>query len=306
MSDRSLGGRFNIHRWTKVAVSTAAFVIGSVLSLSFFLPELDFRLSLLLIGLIFIGMPHGAMDIFLLFKSFGQGKKLFVALAAYVLVAAPIVLLWPIFPTACFVFFVTYSLFHFADSDIQTTGPGRLMEMATRLPLPFCLPYIFHQSETLKLVHWIQPNIDLTPFDFLISAAGTLSLALVAIHTGTGLVRFISRFPNEDMSFLEPMVLAVLFVFISPLYSLAIYFCFIHSIKHLVNIATRIEITSLKYILPFWLIPLIGLPLISYLKLQNIAQLESGLFQYSLVVLSALALPHSILVRYGKSTGLLA
>jgi Brp/Blh family beta-carotene 15,15'-monooxygenase len=107
-----------------------------------FLPELDFRLSLLLIGLIFIGMPHGAMDIFLLSKSFGQGTKLFVALAAYVLVAAPIVLLWPIFPTTCFIFFVTYSLFHFADSDIQTTGPGRLMEMATRLPLPFCLPYI--------------------------------------------------------------------------------------------------------------------------------------------------------------------
>lgn len=302
----SLKGCFKIDRWTTAAVFTAAVLISSVLSLSYGLPELDYRLALLLIGLVFIGMPHGAMDIYLLLKSLGRGRRLVIGLAAYVAIATPIVLIWQIYPTACFLFFIGYSMFHFADSDIQKVTSGKFVEFIARWSLPFCVPFVFHRSETLKLVHWIHPRIDLTRFEFLIYGFAYIGLIFVDYHTVKGLIRFVSNFPNQDMSFLEPIVLSVLFIFISPLYSLAIYFCFVHSIKHLINVVTRVEIRSLASILPFWLVPLVGLPLISILYIQNMEQLESGLFQYSLIVLSALALPHALLVRYSKQTGMLA
>lgn len=291
--------------WTKIAISIAVLVISSVLGISYYLPELDFRLVLLLTGLIFVGMPHGAMDIFLLYKTIGTGKYLLLSLLIYTGLALPILFLWPIFPTACFLFFLVYSLIHFTDSDMQNSGPLKVLEFFARVSLPFSLPYIFHHAETLKLVSWIHPNIDLSSFDTIISSFGYLGLVLVGLFTLIGAKKFFLRFPDEDMGFLEPLVLSVLFVFISPLYALAIYFCFIHSIKHLINVIARIEIKSIVTILPYWLIPLLGLPVIATIYAQNFAKLEASLFQYSLIVLSALALPHALLVRHAKSKGLL-
>ena len=108
------------------------------------------------------------------------------------------------------------------------------------------------------------------------------------------------------MNFLEPLVLCVLFIFTPPLYSLAIYFCFVHSIKHLVNIFSNVPIRTMTTVLPFWLIPLLGMPILFYMYSDNIEKLEMGLFQYALILLSAIALPHAVLVRYAKSIGLIS
>lgn len=295
-----------MHQATRAVVFTAALVILSVLGISYYLPQLNFSLALLIIGLIFVGMPHGAMDIFLLLKTLGRGQTLLAGLIVYIAVGLPLLLLWPHFPSACFLFFIVYSLFHFADSDIQDNSSSRWFELLARAPLPFCVPYIFHKEETLLLVRWIHPGIDTSGVDGLIIGLGYLGLGLVGIHTVKGAIQFVSRFPHQSMNFLEPLVLSVLFIVMKPLYSLAIYFCFIHSVKHLVNVFAHIEIRSLAALIPFWLVPLIGLPLVAAFYLNDIAHLESGLFQYSLILLSSIALPHAILVRYGKSKGLIA
>jgi Brp/Blh family beta-carotene 15,15'-monooxygenase len=107
------------------------------------------------------------------------------------------------------------------------------------------------------------------------------------------------------MNFLEPLVLCVLFALMPPLYSLAIYFCFVHSVKHLVNIFTNVEIRPLRIVIPFWLVPLIGLPFSFFAYSRNVVRLEQSLFQYSIMLLSAIALPHAILVRYVKATRLI-
>lgn len=301
---KPLSESIHIALWTKIATFVAVLVFLTTLSLSYFLPELDFRLTLLITGLVFLGMPHGALDIYVLRQILLTKKQGIVGLAIYVGVAIPILFLWPIYPTACFLFFMGYSLVHFADSDMQDSQyPKKLkaIEFLARLGLPFCLPFIFHHTETLELVRWIHPEVNLASFESFFSVLGYSSLFFVLIHTSLGFLRLLKNLEEADIGFFEPLVICVLFLVINPLYAFGIYFCFIHSVKHVVNVLLTVKIPSLKTILPFWLVPLAGLPVLIYLHSLNQEILGQRAFQYIIIVLSSLALPHALLIRYGKS-----
>ena len=136
-------------------VLTAVMIFVSVLLSSAYFPELNLNLVLFLIGLTFLGIPHGALDIFLMIRTLSKKYYIALGIAAYLVLSIPLVVLWPIYPTACFVFFLTYSLIHFADSDTQSQHRMRFFEFAVRLPLPFFLPFAFHKEETLKLLQLI-------------------------------------------------------------------------------------------------------------------------------------------------------
>jgi Brp/Blh family beta-carotene 15,15'-monooxygenase len=177
----------------------------------------------------------------------------------------------------------------------------RVIEFLARVSLPFCLPFMFHESETLKLVGWIHPDVNLMQVKGFFIVSGSISLFFVGFHTILGFIRFFKNLKEADITFFEPLVVSVLFISINPLYAFGIYFCFIHSIKHVVNIILTIKIPSAMTILPYWLIPLAGIPVLFYLNSLNQEILSQRIFQYIIIVLSSLALPHALLIRYGKS-----
>ena len=108
-----------LHVWTRTSVSTGVLCFSTVIALSLAFPGLDSTIILLIVDLIFLGMPHGAMDIFLGYRILKKAIKIKYFVATYLAVSAVIVALWIISPTASFLFFIAYSLFHFADSDLQ-------------------------------------------------------------------------------------------------------------------------------------------------------------------------------------------
>lgn len=300
---KSLLDSFKIALWTKIATSVAVLVFASTLGLSYFFPELDFRLTLLLTGLVFLGMPHGALDVYILRQILKTKKRILSGLLIYVSFSIPILFIWPLYPTACFLFFMSYSLLHFADSDMQDSASAKVLktvELLARISLPFCLPFIFHENETLELVKWIHPEVKLIPFKSVFIFLGSISLFFVVVHTFLGLFRLFRNFEDADIAFFEPLVISILFISINPLYAFGIYFCFIHSVKHVVNVLLTIKIPSPLTILPYWLVPLTGLPVLFYLHSMNQEILSQRIFQYIIIVLSSLALPHAILIRYGK------
>lgn len=249
-------------------------------------------------------MPHGAMDIYIIHQVLKSKKLVALCLLTYIAIALPILFFWPLYPTSCFLFFLSYSLIHFADSDMQDSNSTKkvlMIEFLARVNLPFCLPFIFHNEDTLRLVKWIHPGIDLHAFSGLIQGLGYFSLVLVAVNTLLGVIAFLKSPKEADVAFLEPVVISVLFIFVNPLFALGIYFCFIHSLKHLVNVLLKVKIHSPLTILPYWLFPLAGIPILFFIYSKNQIKLGENIFQYILIVLSSLALPHALLVRYGKA-----
>ncbi len=299
---------FKVDLWTKIAVFTAIFVYLSVISLTLVFPELDFRLILLIVGLVFLGMPHGAMDIYLASQIIKSKLQLINFVLIYIALSFLVLASWSFSATFSFIVFICYSMFHFADSDIQKDiFKNRLnfLEFSARLPLPFCLPLIFNTEETLRLIEYIHPQINLTSYLLFFQVFGYLGIILTVIYVTISFVNLFRNFKDNDLTFLEPAVLCVLFTQISPLYALGIYFCFIHAIKHIINILKKIEIKSAASILPYWIIPLLGLPVLFwiYIKTENYSSMkfQADIFQYIIITLSALAFPHAVLIRYCKN-----
>jgi Brp/Blh family beta-carotene 15,15'-monooxygenase len=249
-------------------------------------------------------MPHGALDVYILKQILKTKQRFLIGLLIYIGVLIPIIILWPLYPTVCFLFFLGYSLIHFADSDMQDySSPAKLktIEFLARVSLPFCLPFIFHQSETIEIVKWIHPQVNLAPFESIFFVLGYVSLVFVAVYTVLRLLKSFKNLKEAELIFFEPLLISFLFILINPLLAFGIYFCFIHSTKHVVNVLQNIEIPSPLTILPYWLIPLSGLPVLFYLHSVNQDILGERVFQYIIIVLSSLALPHALLIRFGKS-----
>ena len=70
--------------------------------------------TILLIG----GLPHGALDFFILKNIFK--RKIFISsLIIYLFIATIFYILFFLFPEIIFIIFLTYSAFHFGDSDFK-------------------------------------------------------------------------------------------------------------------------------------------------------------------------------------------
>ena len=89
--------------------------------------NLDAVNTVALLAVVFIGLPHGAMD-GALAVHFGWMKRPSSALAflvAYVGLAAAVVWLWSVNPVLSFVAFLAISVYHFGRGDSSSTQSGR-------------------------------------------------------------------------------------------------------------------------------------------------------------------------------------
>lgn len=76
---------------------------------------------ILLLGLILIGIPHGAMDH--MTEAFSQSKKVtFQFLFKYLGLMAVVYFLWVISPTTALISFLIYSAWHFGETDAEEWG----------------------------------------------------------------------------------------------------------------------------------------------------------------------------------------
>ena len=74
--------------------------------------------GILLIGLLLIGIPHGAVDHLLETNQFNQSIS-FKFIGLYLAQGATIVLLWYISPIIALLVFLSYSIYHFAQADFK-------------------------------------------------------------------------------------------------------------------------------------------------------------------------------------------
>ena len=77
----------------------------------------SFQLSLLIFGLLVVGIPHGALDHLTGFIS--NKKKISLKfIMIYLALMVPIFLLWYWFPVLGLIFFLIYSSWHFGQTDM--------------------------------------------------------------------------------------------------------------------------------------------------------------------------------------------
>jgi len=292
-----------------VAVLAATAVFGFITVISLTLPNLEPFMAIFLTGVVFLGIPHGALDIFLLRKLTRTRKELRSLIGTYLLAVGLVAGTWILVPEGAFLFFIGYSCFHFALSDLSRRPPSRgtmnsvSLEFLARFMTPFFVPFGLQPERAIALARMVQSG---EVFESLLPAISALAYAAILLCAAVAVVelyQFVYRRKEWRIISLEPLVICFLFYYLDPLYSFGIYFCFVHSVKHILTFLTSPIKVNLSELLPYWLIPVLGIFIFVWATMSAETRITSGLFRWSILVISAIAFPHTLLVYMGKKTG---
>ena len=275
------------------------------MSLTSALSSMDTLNLIALMCVVFIGLPHGAMD-GALAAHFGwmeSKKKAATFLIGYVAMAALVVGFWFVAPAISFIIFLGISMYHFGKGDVNTDGEEpSVTESLARGGVVIGGISQFHRVDADEIFQvLIGSNTELV-WLFLNSVVPmTLIFAILSM---------VNKNTGERGSFLAEIAgLALIFSILPPLVGFAIYFCLIHSIRHFASMRamisdtiTKLQITKTTILFSAisWAAGLIILAQQS----SNIG-FEPALLQVIFIGLAALTVPHMILVdgytEYQKS-----
>ncbi|QWD12223.1 beta-carotene 15,15'-dioxygenase, Brp/Blh family [Polynucleobacter paneuropaeus] len=278
---------------SKIRIQGLTFSLIAILlvSIYFFLPFNDsaFILPILTALILFLGVPHGALDPAFAQKLFSLNswKAWSIFVFIYLTLAIMVVLIWWWLPIAFMAAFLIFSVMHFSR-DLSNTTPKvtRLLYGGSMI----VLPTILHLHEIQVLFSLILNEVT------GMQIASTLHLLalpwLVAI-----LVCICLEFTNDWLVGLEILAVSLLATIAPPLVAFTIYFCGMHSLRHFLRTKAYTNFSFLKLSL-ISLAPMLGVTLLAILAWLYLPPSPNyiRLLQFLFVGLAALTVPHMLLI----------
>lgn len=252
--------------------------------------------TILIIGMLLIGLPHGAVDHLLLQKKISLRNYIL----KYLLVVVIYFALWQIMPLLSLVVFLIYSAFHFGESEMEELNinlNGTKQYIVSFIIGAAILMFIIstHLVAAFQIINGIK-GINLTNnfIDFYIKISPYISYATTAV-----LILFSILFNKKGLWVLILMLL--LSTQTSLLFAFGSYFIFYHSVNAWHQLKSKLSIKNLllyKEAFPYTLGSLLIFVLIGgylYFLDQNKFQLFEPVFY---VFIACISLPHVVLMHF--------
>jgi Brp/Blh family beta-carotene 15,15'-monooxygenase len=267
-----------------VAVSTARF---------------DSQVELIVVAslIVLLGIPHGALDTIFARKLYGiktLGGWLRFALI-YLLLGASVVGFFMLAPSGFLIGFLLISMLHFSgDPAAGTPWLARAMYGGAIIVLPTLL-YAGEITRLFALLVGIDAATLVTPFLRLLAWPWLISFVLAAIQ----------RLPKDWLTALEMGAVALLAVLAPPLISFTVFFCAMHSARHILRTINYSGSSSLGLILGAMSLPMLGVLLASATAWHFLGgmPMNGAIIQLVFVGLAALTVPHMALVERVRLSG---
>jgi Brp/Blh family beta-carotene 15,15'-monooxygenase len=257
---------------------------------------LDMASVIALLFVVLIGLPHGAFD-GAIANHLGAGRSLAEAakfITSYCAAAGLVIVIWVMFPAVTLTLFLIISMIHFGRGDASAQSrPVFIMQVLLHGGLPTFGIIYFQQSSVVALFDALtngDSNLAILTSNIMVPVVGLMAgvYSLMAFRDASLRARFA-----------EFVLLAVVFAFLPPLVSFALYFCIIHTGRHMRRIWHVLASSSSPeglykqaagFTLASWLFG--GVTLL-WLETGN---LDAALLQVVFIGLAALTVPHMILV----------
>ena len=191
-----------------------------------------------LAAVVVIGLPHGALDgAIAMHLGFSRRALLFIRfLLLYVGMAGLVIAAWIMAPAVCLLAFLVISMIHFGVGDARHgTGWVRGAEVLAHGGLVVA---------GISQMH--RPEVDVI-FAYLTGGDTTLvwqGLDMLTVIVGASLVICLGQalwYRRWRGTALELGTLAVLFALTPPLVGFAVYFCCVHSARHVTSIMASLR-----------------------------------------------------------------
>lgn len=286
------------------------------------------------ISLVLLGLPHGALDHLVpsrLAQRAPERRGMAFVVLLYLVVGGAVVLLWFLNPALAFVAFILTTWFHWGQGDLFVEGtrigaglPSRLTRagmLAVRGALPMVVPLVAAPAAYLGVFQdttgvIAAPTVDLTP----LFESGMLRALIIAGLLLLGALTFAATARARwgtaegrrawwgDLG--EVALLAAFFTFVPPILAIGLYFCLWHSVRHIVRLSlldpgSREPLSTGRFLVvarrfavqsaPITLAAL-GLLVVLFLAVPRAGLSGGALLGLYLVLISALTLPHVVVV----------
>jgi Brp/Blh family beta-carotene 15,15'-monooxygenase len=260
------------------------------------LPERTQLLALAAL-IVILGVPHGALDTIFArhLYNIGTTKKWLLFALAYIIPVLFVIAIWHLAPGLFLLGFLLISLVHFSGDPAAGTPHGVRIVYGG---LIIFLPMLRHTEAVVRLFSFLAGNaapglgfwIHLLSWPWLLAA-------LVAI------VVCCKR--SDWLTALEIAAVAILATFAPPLVAFTVFFCGMHSARHILRTIDYSGQASPRMLLAACLGPMFGVALLAgaaTLWLRNVP-IEARLIQLVFVGLAALTVPHMGLVERVRFSG---
>jgi len=201
---------------------------------SWWLPRLSPQIELaLLVGLIvLLGVPHGAVDPAYMSASIrtSSWRTWAVFIGRYLGLAAAVLALWLVWPTGGLGAFLAMSAFHFSgDPDRGATVATRALQGTAVI----ALPTLWHSVETEATLAYLAGG------PAAAWCVGVLQSLALPLAFGLGLGAAFELRRGRVLVAAEAGATAMLAIAAPPLVGFTVYFCGMHSARHLLRTADR-------------------------------------------------------------------
>lgn len=201
---------------------------------------LPMQVGLLAVFVAATGLPHGSLDLVVMRGMGLRGGRLWVAVFFYLVLTGIVLLSFKVFPVLTLAIFLFTAWAHFGMGDTEAlVGGRRFLEATARGGLTIVAPVIFHRAETenlfLKLCGESYAVQVKTLTDIL--AVNIAPIWWVTVG-GAILARLFLKTSRQDNLYAaaEITLTLALFAYWPPLLAFIIYFCAIHSVRHLTEL----------------------------------------------------------------------
>ena len=247
-------------------------------------------LVLLAITLLLLGIPHGALDTVFARRLYGVTNwwQWAVFAVAYLVPAGLVVLLWLLAPAAFLPAFLLLSVLHFSGDPAHGVPIGCRIVYGGAI---IVLPTVLHAGAVQEL------------FDLLVSGDVTADLVQLLHITGWGwlgatviAVLYMAR--SQRSASLELAATGALAMIATPLVAFTVFFCVMHSPRHILNTASADGASPLRLLLRSASLPTIAC-IVAFgaaMTWRTGVTLDARVMQSLFVGLAALTVPHMLLV----------
>ena len=255
-----------------------------------------------------IGISHGALDNYKANKllTIYRIKNKAIFFVIYIFISALVIFIWSLFSTYTLLAFLFIASYHFGLEDTSFLHKGNsFLDQIFYLikgSLIVFAPLFFHFDETLKIFETLM--LSKAFITFLELEHWIINFCLFLSFVGYLYFVYKNKFEDFEVLFLDMISIIILNYIFSPIIAFTVYFCFLHSIRHIISLSNELNKNNflngtkvfIKKALPLTVITA-TLYLIATIYLSKYYGLNDVIVKVIFIGLASLTFPH-ILLEY--------
>ena len=192
-----------------------------------------------------VGISHGALDNYKankLLKIYNiKNKSIFFII--YIFISVLVIFVWSLYGTFTLLAFLLVASYHFGLEDTSFLHKGNsFLDQIFYLikgSLIIFAPLFFHFDETLKIFETLM--LSKAFLTFLEIEHWVINLCLFLSFIGYIYFAYKNKFDDFEVLFLDMLSILILNYIFSPIIAFTVYFCFLHSIRHIISLSNELD-----------------------------------------------------------------